>query len=76
MPNRLFIFGCFAHDSQRILAAVGQFALVGIELCLKVIALELGIASFAYADGRRTLLYDPQFAFWHVQSLAHLAGRE
>jgi hypothetical protein len=35
----------------------------------------LRVAPFAYADGWRGLLHDPQFAFLHDCSLAHLAGR-
>jgi hypothetical protein len=75
MKNRLFIFGSFAHDSQRILTAVHRLALVGVELCLNIGTLELSITPFAHANGWGRLLYDPQFALWHNCSLAHLAGR-
>jgi hypothetical protein len=74
MGNRLFIFGRFAHDTQRILAAIGQLALVGIECGLDGLlgfAPELGIASFAYAEHGRGLVHDPQLALWHDPSLAH-----
>ncbi len=76
MENRLFIVGCFAHDSQGILAAVGQFALMGIELYLNIIAFELGVAAFTYANGGRGLLHDPQFALLHNCSLAYPAERQ
>ncbi len=74
MKNRLFIFGRFAHDSQGILAAVGQFALMNIELCLNIGILKLSVAPFADANGWRSLLYNPQFALRHDCSLAHLGG--
>jgi hypothetical protein len=35
----------------------------------------LGVAPLTHSDGRRTSLYDPQFALLHDCSLAHLAGR-
>lgn len=73
--KRLLAFRGFSHDPQRILAAVHRLALVGIELCLNIGILELSIAPFTHADGRRALLYDPQFALLHDSSLAHLAGR-
>ncbi len=79
---KLFVFRGFTDDPQGILTAVHRLALVGIELCLNVgfeirkAGLELGVAAFAYADGRwRGLLYDPQFALRHDCSLAHLVGR-
>ena len=75
MRNSLFVFGRFTDDVQRILAAVHRLAFVGIELCLNIGILELSITPFAYADGRRGLLYDLQFALRHDCSLAHLAGR-
>ena len=54
--KQLFAFGSFAHDSQRVLAAVQRLAIVGIELPLNGrlrvphigIARELGIAIFTY----------------------------
>ena len=73
--TQLLVFRGFAHDSQGILTAIQRFALVGIELCLNISILELSAASFAYADGRRALLHDSQFALPHYCSLAHLAGR-
>jgi hypothetical protein len=78
----LLTFGRFAHDPQRILAAVYGFALVGIKLYLKVgvgirkTRLELGIATFTYTDGRgRASFYDPQASLLHDASLAHVIGR-
>jgi hypothetical protein len=73
--KQLLAFRSFAHDPQGILAAVYGLALMGIELGLNIGILELSVAPFAYADGRRTLLHDPQFACRHDCSLAHLAGR-
>jgi hypothetical protein len=52
----LLIFGSFAHDPQGVLTAVYWLALVSIELCLDIGILELSVAPFAYADGRRVLL--------------------
>ena len=70
--KRLLAFGGFAHDPQGILAAVQRLALVGVELCLNVGILELGIAPFADA---KPLFHDPQFALRHDFSLAHREGR-
>jgi hypothetical protein len=76
----LLAFRGFPHDPQSVLAAVNGLALVGFKLCLNIgvwarkVGLELGVAPFAYADGRRALLYDPQFALLHDCSLAHQAG--
>jgi hypothetical protein len=78
--NRLLIFRGLAHYTQRILAAVRWLALVSIErrvnflLCVilgGLARLELGVATFANADGRKGRLYDPQFALLHDCSLAH-----
>lgn len=74
--KRLLAFGGFADDAQGILAAVYRLALVSVKLRLKIVTLELGVASFADADGRRVLFYYPQFALGHIQSLAHLTGRQ
>jgi hypothetical protein len=75
MKNRLFIFGRFAHNSQRILAAVGQFALMRVERGYNFLVgfgLELQIAAFANTKQRRGFFYDSQTTLWHVLSLAHL----
>jgi hypothetical protein len=64
----------FAHDPQSVLAAIYRLALVGIELCLNIGVFKLSIAALTYADSRRGLLYDPQLALGHVQSLAHREG--
>jgi hypothetical protein len=77
MKNRLLVFGRLSHDPQRILATVGQFALMGIERgfnFLLRLGLELRVAAFAYSDYRWVLFYDPQLALWHDLSLAH--GRD
>ena len=73
--NELSAFGGFAHDPQGVLAAVHWLALVGIKLCLNIIALELSVASFADAESWMGLLYNPKFSFRHDSSLAHPAGR-
>jgi hypothetical protein len=80
----LFSFRGFAHDPQRVLNAVHQFAPVGSEhlrdfrirvIPRKLSGLELSVASFTHADDRgRRLSYDPKFALRHVQSLAHRDG--
>ena len=73
MENKLFIVGRFAHDPQGILAAVGQFALMGIERGLNFLlrfALKLRVTALANANHRRGLLYDSQLALWHNLSLA------
>ena len=74
--RKLLVFRSFVHDSQRILTAVHRLALVGIELRLNISILELSIAALAHADGRSSLFHNPQLALRHVQSLAHLAGRQ
>ena len=81
MTNRLLVFGRFAHDPQSVLTAVCQFALVGIELRLNIsiwrrkARFELGIASLTYANGWERTVYDPESAFLHDCSLAHLEER-
>ena len=81
--KQLFVFRGFAHDPQRVLTTVHQFALVGVErffnFLLRAIfgwlsGPDLGIAAFADSERRNVLesQYDPEFAFWHVPSLAHL----
>ena len=68
-------------DSQGILATVYRLAPVGVKLCLnidiweKFAGPELSIATFADADCRKGLLYDPQFALLHDCSLAHSVER-
>jgi hypothetical protein len=69
--KRLFSLSRLTHDSQRILAAVRQFALVRLKLRFHIRALELGVTSFAYANGWRSSLYDPQVTLCHDSSLAH-----
>jgi hypothetical protein len=74
MKNRLFIFGSFADNPQGILAAIGQFALVGSEGILKGllgITLELRIATLTNTEHRRGVSYDSEIVLWHDLSLAH-----
>ena len=78
MRNSLLVFGRFAHYPQGVLTAVYRLALVGIELrlnvgCIRKAGLELSVAPFADADGRRAWFYDPQLALLHDCSLAHPA---
>ncbi len=71
--NRLFIFGRFPHYPQGILAAVGQFALMGIERGFDFLlrfGLELRVITLAKANHLRGLFYDFQLALWHDPSLA------
>ena len=84
MWSRLLVFCGLADDSQGVLAAVYEFALVGIERCLdfflcviwrRVARLKLRIAAFADAYSREWGLHDSQLTFLHDRSLAHLAGR-
>jgi hypothetical protein len=75
MKSRLLIFGCFAHNPQSILTAIGRFAFVGVECRLKGplgVAFKLQIAPFAYAS-HWPLFDNPQFAFSHEPSLTHRA---
>jgi hypothetical protein len=75
MANRLFIVGCFAHDSQGILAAVGQFTLMGIERHFNFLLrfdLELRVTTVTNAHHWSGLAYDSQLALWHDLSLAQV----
>ncbi len=72
--RRLLPFRSFAHDPQCVLTAVYRLALVGVELGLNILALKLGTTPFADTEGRRGLLYDPQFALLHDCSLAQGRG--
>ena len=74
--KKLLAFCGLADDPQSVLAAVHRLALVSVELCLNIGVFELSIAALTDTDGRRGLLYDPQLALGHVQSLAHLGGRQ
>jgi hypothetical protein len=69
--KRLLAFRSFAHDPQRVLAAVQRLALVGIERSLNLggCAAKLGATTFAYGKSR-VLFHDPQFAPCHDYSLA------
>jgi hypothetical protein len=82
MSVRLLAFGELAHNPECVLAAVQPFAHVDVKLYRNVrfssigkAGLELSIAAFADSYGwERGALHDPQFAFRHDSSLAHLAG--
>jgi hypothetical protein len=69
--RELFIFGSFAHDAKRILAAVHRLAIVDIKcsLNLGVCAAKLRATAFAYGKGG-ILFHDPQFTLCHENSLA------
>ena len=81
MRNRLLLFGSFAHDPQRILAAINRLTLVGIELLLDGrlgiphvgVSRKLGVTAFADSEHRDVpnSLHDPKNALWHAESLAH-----
>jgi hypothetical protein len=84
MRNRLLIFGRFAHDSDGILAAIHQFALMSIEcgvnfhrrlVWVSATGFELSITAFADPECQGSFLYDPKAAYLHDFSLAHLAKR-
>ena len=82
--KRLLAFRGLPHDPQGVLAAIYQFAFVGIELCVyfcfciifdSLARMELRIATFADTKGNGSTFHDPQFALLHDCSLAHSAGR-
>ena len=83
--KRLLIFRGLAHNAKGVLAAVHRFTDMISELLTNflygvagkmAIRLELGIAAFAYAEGRISVIsHDTQFALWHSSSLAHREGR-
>jgi hypothetical protein len=66
----LLAFGCFADDTDRVLAAVQRLAIVGIERCpnLGVCTAKLGATAFAYSK-RRFMFNDSEFALRHEDSL-------
>ena len=78
--KRLLVLGGFAHDPQRILAAVQGLADVRVELLLNGrlgiahvgVARELSIAAFADSEYRSVpnLFHDSQIALRHEYSLA------
>lgn len=74
MKGRLFIFGRFADDPQRILAAICQFALMsgkGTLDGLLRIAFELQNTALANTEHRRGFSRDSEFALRHGFSLTH-----
>ena len=69
--KRLLAFGSFAHDPQRILAAVQRLAIVGIECGLNLGIRTAKLRATAFADGKSGILFhDPECAFRHEYSLA------
>jgi hypothetical protein len=79
--TQLLTFRRFAHDPQRVLAAVHRLALVGFKLGgnigsrIMLARFELSIAAFAHSDNRRRGFFnDPQTPVRHEASLAHMAG--
>jgi len=71
MRNRLLAFGCFADDSQRVLAAINGLAIVGIERGMNLGIRPAKLRTTAFADGKgRVLFHDSEFAFRHEDSLA------
>jgi hypothetical protein len=85
MRSRLFVFGCFADDPQGVLAAVHNFAHVGIKLrsdrnlgiCPQFCG-KLRIAPFANSEGgdARDSLHDTKhLGIWHEASLTEAARR-
>ena len=71
--KRLFAFGRFADDAQRILTAVHGLADVILEgslNCFPRIGFELGIAAFTNADHHGKGFYDAEFSLRHDYSLA------
>jgi hypothetical protein len=73
--NRLFVFGGFAHDSQRILAAVRKLTFVHVKLSpyFSNGACELSIASLADGHHGRVQFNETKLAPQHDSSLAQLA---
>jgi hypothetical protein len=69
--KRLLAFRSFAHDPQRVLAAVRQLALMGIERGLNIGVCTVKLGATTFADGKSGILFhDPQFALCHEYSLA------
>ena len=80
MRNKLLVFRSFAHDPQRILAAIHRLALVGGEPSFNVgfgssrvgvYRLELDIAGFTDSNDRRNKLDESQLSFRHALSFPH-----
>ena len=72
MRNRLLIFGSFAHDSQRVLAAIQRLALVAAKCPLDGllrIALKLRVAAFADSNHGLRSFDNAELAFRHASSL-------
>jgi len=81
--RRLLVFGSFAHDSHRILAAVYRFALVHVELLLNDPRRILNSEFFSVSNPKLLIatqahpevwswadaFNDPKLAFWHDNSL-------
>ena len=90
MTSSLLVFRGRAHDPQSILAAVYELALVGLKLFLKIVRsihdtkkcrawyceLVATIGANCYGWHGTVVLHDPNGAFCHDLSLAHLAWRQ
>ena len=64
--KRLLVFGSFAHDPQRILAAVQRLAIVGIERGVNLGVRTAKLRATAFADGKSGIAFDnSQFALRH-----------
>jgi len=77
MRVRLLVFRCFTHDSQRVLTAVREFALVHVEPLLNIVlcrfdrhqaGVKLHVAVLADAE-QGMVSHDPKFSFCHALSL-------
>jgi hypothetical protein len=75
--SALFIFGRFTHDSQRVLTAVCEFALVHVEQLLNIVLCrfyrhqaggKLHVAVLADAE-QGMASHDPKFSLFHAPSL-------
>jgi hypothetical protein len=83
--KQLFVFRRFSDDSQGVLAAISQLALVGVKLLLDSglaiphvgVSRKLSVAAFADSEHWNVSnpLHDPQIALMHYCSLSHSAGR-
>ena len=83
MRSKLFVLGCFTHDSQGVLAAIHELALVGVELLLDAgfnrrsergHGAKLHVAILADAELRR-FSHDPKFSLFHDPSLRRPPNR-
>jgi hypothetical protein len=77
MRVRLLVFRCFTHDSQRVLTAVCEFALVHVEPLLNIVLCRFDrhqaggkLHVTVLADAEQGMVsHDPKFSFCHAPSL-------